>query len=261
MEQHILAEALPSFRKAQARGNWTEATAPLNEIRAIGLLRNDADQVRIWNIFSERDRLSFCGDVLNMLKGLVPYPIPAVAVQWPTAIMANDDDDDDINNIERVMHVNVHDGGGHDHFCVDLPEWLRRAELNTDWSQISEFAGSPSPEITRMLDQVCLGSTSLSTAGDSRPFPAPFALGIEKMPWKEVGHLCTLFPVPIAVHILRDWGLIIRGALSTLPHHIMVALQQGGTRVHVPRHVLRAAYERSTLGWMLQRYGTDRLCT
>ena len=252
-------QAMPSYRKAYARGSWGPEMFPSTQMREIGLLRSDADQIQIWNLFCEKPRLSYSGDVLSMLKGLVPYPIPHAAVKWPGPLVAHDDYERVIEKTQ--MHVNVHEGG-HDHFCVDLPEHLRRAELNTDWSQYTEFNGHmPAPEVTRMLDQVCLGMRGgVFNDNKEKPFPPPFAIGIEKMPWIEVGNLCSHFPVSLAVHILRDWGLILRGALSKLPREIMSALQQnGGKNIHVPRRVLQSAYEKSVMEWMIERYGKEKL--
>ena len=250
----VARDALASYRRAYVRGQWDAAPMPLAHMKAISLLRSNEDQVLIWNVFAQRESLCFCGDVLKLLTGLVPYPIPAAITATPAEFYLEPDAE------PRNMSVHVHTGA-HDNFCVNLPVHLRRAELNTDWSEVPEFMGrTPCGEFTRMIDQLCLGSESLAVRD---AFPPPFVYAIEKMPMAALGHLYCYFPTSLAVRILQDWALIMRSALSRgLPHHILTAMQQnGGTKVHVPRGDLRVAYEQATLEWLTHRYGRERLAS
>jgi hypothetical protein len=245
----IVEGGMAAYRQAFTRGGWAHAF-PADLLRELRTLKSDADQLQIWNVYARHPRFAFCGDVLSFLKSLVPYPVPANHVRWPGADRGQEEE------ASTSVNLYAHDGGGQDVWAVDLPESLRKAELNTDWSQFPEFVGhQPAVEVLRMLDQVSLGSR------DPGGFVAPFASGLERMPFVEVGGLCAFFPTHIAVHIVRDWGLILRSALSHLPAEYLARMQQhwGAARVHVPRRVLQGAYERAVLAWMIQRYGKDRL--
>ena len=258
---HVMAAAVPHYRRAFDRGVWSlkDSFFPLEQIQAISRLKSDADQLQIWTVFAQRDSLRFCGDVLKMLMGMNPYPMPSVGLPGPPPLAPIWTEEDPAPFASKSVSVNVHTGA-HSNFCVNLPDYLRRAELNTDWSNVPEFNGRiPDPAFTRMLDQICLGSESLAVGGGA--FPPPFAYGIEKIPLAALAHLYCHFPLPLAVRIMQDWGLILRSALSSwLPPSLTACMQQNdGTKVHVPRECLRVAYERASLEFLIQRYGVDKL--
>jgi len=232
--ERVLEVCRLDFQRAYERGKWATAGMPTDEIVHVSELRSDQDQIRIWTVFAQRPRLSFCGDVLHLLMSVVPYPMPATHATPPPPWDAVD---------ASQAGLNVHTGDI-TNFAVQLPESLRQYELNTDFSEVPEFVGAwPDAEFRRLLDQVSVASLNPS----ERSFPAPFT-SCEKMPMAALGQLWQTFPPPMTHQILRDWGTIMRDALSR-------------TVAPRKRRMLRAGYEKATLAWLTQRLGKERLFT
>ena len=139
-----------------------------------------------------------------------------------------------------------------------LSETLRTAELNTCWSERPEFGGRrPSEAFVRLFDQTTLGSRSTHMEPPVIPgdlvFPPPFS--IEAIPWVALARLSTTFPETLGLEILRDWGLILRSALSGLRTR-----RFGEERIHsYSRGELAVGYERAVLRWLVQRFAFERL--
>ncbi len=151
--------------------------------------------------------------------------------------------------------ANVHPGPWTSMDVQELPEQLRVAEVNTCWSERPEFGGQrPSLAFARLFDQTTLGSQNRMeppTAPGDMTFPAPFS--IEAIPWVALARLSTTFPETLALEILRDWGLILRSALSKLKQ------PRGREACFYSRGELALCYERAVLRWMIQRFAFERL--
>jgi hypothetical protein len=149
---------------------------------------------------------------------------------------------------------NVHPGPATNFAVTGLPEALRRFECATDWKERPEFERRPSAAVLALLDQISLGSLSLrepATLRGDALFPPPFE--VEAVPWCALAAFARAFPAGegLGLEILRDWGSILRSALST------VEPRRG--KEQPQRSVLAQAYERATLRWMVQRLAFERL--
>ena len=151
----------------------------------------------------------------------------------------------------------------------DLPNELRRWELDTDWSQVPAFNfKAPPTKLQRALDQICAGR--------------PFRDGSEELPLARLAALCELRPDGAAEKVLADWGAILRDAWSLLlgparhPHlpdrdtldahagprpPLSLPPLPGGARRPNPaaRPRKAAAYQQAALSFLVRRLGRDRL--
>lgn len=190
-------------------------------------LRQQGDAVCIFNAFQTAQPLRFPGDILSALMKMQPYPIPANRVA-ESVLPCTDDG----------MHP-----GPIEHMSVgELPEGCRVFELNTDWKGRVEFERPPSGAFVRLLDQIGLGF-----AGGFAP---PFTRGVEAQhfPWTAVARLSNSFAEPLALEVLRDWGVILRKGWETLDE------KKGHAR-----SVLAVSYQRAYLRWLVQRLAFERL--
>jgi len=126
------------------------------------------------------------------------------------------------------VRATVHPGAPQCFNVVNLPDVLRVFELNTDWREHPEFnaaatftkgaqaaattftftkdaaiAMRPSLAITRLLDQLSLGSSaSLLSATAAKPsFPCPFE--IEKIPFGAIAAVCNTQQEDTAIEIFK----------------------------------------------------------
>ena len=181
--------------------------------------------MRIHRAFSGMGTLRFAGDVLRGLMKLTPYPVPAERVPDP---------------VVTATAAGEHPGPEWTGFGVaQIAEGL--AEHQTDWAERAEFGGqAPSPAFCRLLDQIALPGAGA--------FPSPFEAD-GAVPWGALALLARMEPEPLALEILRDWGLILRAAL----------MPWDPPSSRASRAALAHRYERATLRWLVQRMAFERL--
>jgi hypothetical protein len=248
---------LPEYNIASARYHWhMPGRLPTTELQALYQLRDVQDQIRVLTNFNLVPELSFPGNILELLSKLVPYPVPArLPLLLSAAFTAESPPPTHFfaDNVEiGVCAINKHDK-----FDVDLPWYLRTFELHTDWRSLPNFTRQPPLRVMQMLDQLCLESQSLTmatSAMEDKPFPAP----VDAMPLHQIQMLSNNYPEEIVLEILRDFGIITRSALSELPHTVLASIQTG-RKILVNRDLLSGLYQKSTLRWLIKRYGYDRL--
>jgi hypothetical protein len=266
---------IPLFDKVYKNSNWNVPGAlPLQELKAISQLRSDQDKLSILTVFSKvSSNLSFSSDILDLLMHLVPYPIPvrgALVLPKPYEACENFFSNECSVFSEQYNTYNdrsskfQYEGFIHDYFNVDIPWTLRKYEINTNWREISDF--NPTIPFRQMLDQLSIGSYNLlreidvKSKNDEKPFPPPFLSCIDTLPLKKLAELSNNYPQDTALEILRDWGIILRDALSNLPPEIIGDLLAcGGCKMIINRLILRSVYEKATLRWLTKRYGLERL--
>ena len=223
-------------------------------------LRREGDPARIFNAFCAAGELRFCGDVLQALMRMRPYPVPANRREEPAVLACAP---------SAPWRSDVHPGPWECLRVEGLPDALRTAELNTCWAERIEFERPPSQAFARMLDQIALGSAAADglrpTTTTTYPchsgirFPPPFA--IESIPWVTLGKLSDGFDEGLMLEILQDWGLILRKAFASLPPDD----EAGGggdprrLRKSISRATLGRTYERALLRWIVQRFAFERL--
>jgi hypothetical protein len=231
----------------------------------------------VLNVFSYVTRLSFPGDIIQMLLQMKPYPIPASRVKSQA---------DFGGGMKPTLFQDLDYG-------YELPTEFRRWELDTDWGQLPAFKGiTPPTKILRILDQICAGTATsdlrhnggLFQVATGTPHPAShphlFQDGAEELPLAQIAALCSQHPEDTAVEILKDWGIIMRSAWAHLAarvgsahNQLQVNLQRltldvqaghqsgGGAPRSNPaaRPLKAAAYQQATLAFLVQRLGRDRL--
>ena len=267
---------IPLLDQIYKNSNWNiPGSLPLQELKAISQLRGDQDKISIFTAFSKiTSGLNFSSDILDMLMHLVPYPVPVrptLVLPAPYQVSQNffrggcgDVFTEQYNTFSDKSSKFQYDGFKHDFFNVNIPWTLKRYEINTNWREISDF--TPIIPFRQMLDQLSVGSYNLlretdsTSKNDEKPFPPPFLSCIDVFPTRKLTELSKNYPQHIALEILRDWGLILRDALSNLPSDIIGDLQAcGGCKMIINRLILKNVYEKATLRWLTKRYGFERL--
>jgi hypothetical protein len=275
LSRHFSPTLIPFFNKIYKNSNWNiHGALPLQELKAISQLRSDQDKLSILTVFSKvSSNLSFSSDILDMLMHLVPYPIPvrgALVLPKPYEACENFFSDDcsvfseQYNTFSDRSSKFQYDGFIHDYFNVNIPWTLKKYEINTNWREVSDF--NPSIPFRQMLDQLSIGSYNLLRESDckskneEKPFPPLFLSCIDTIPLRKLAELSNNYPQDIALEILRDWGIILRDALSNLPSEILGDLLAcGGCKMIINRLILKNVYEKATLRWLTKRYGWERL--
>ena len=252
------AALLPEYNIASGRYQWhLPGRQPTAELQALYQLRDIQDQIRVLANFNLVPELSFPGNILGLLANLTPYPVPArLPLQLPAPVTSYAPVDYThfySDDVDRGVCVSTK----HDRFDVDLPWHLRHFELHVDWRTLPGLTRRPPLRVMQMLDQLSLETQSLTmstSAMEDKPFPGP----IDTLPLYQIQALCDGFAEEIVLEILRDFGIIMRSALSELPYAVLVAIQSG-RRISVNRAMLAELYQKATLRWLTKRYGYDRL--
>ena len=252
------AALLPEYNIASGRYQWhLPGRQPTAELQALYQLRDVQDQIRVLANFNLVPELSFPGNILELLANLTPYPVPArLPLQLPAPLTSSTPIDYThfySDDVDRGVCVSTK----HDRFDVVLPWHLRHFELHADWRTLPGLTQRPPLRVMQMLDQLSLASQSLTgstSAMEDKPFPGP----IDTLPLYQIQALCDHFADETVLDILRDFGIIMRSALSELPYAVLVAIQTG-RRLSINRALLAELYQKATLRWLTKRYGYDRL--
>jgi hypothetical protein len=264
-------------KESDLKGPLNGQNIPIEALHELFVLRSEEDMLNVLTVFSNVPRLSFPGDIIQMLLRMKPYPVPASRVKSRADLGSG---------MEPTLFHDLDYG-------YDLPDESRRWELDTDWGQMPAFKGiAPPTKFLRILDQICAGtgtsylehSGTLSLDGRNRIHPVKhphlFQDGSEELPLAQIAALCEQHSEDTATEILKDWGIIMRSAWSHLSARVgsdhpelRVNLQRltldvraghesgGGARRSNPaaRPLKAAAYQQAALAFLVQRLGRDRL--
>ena len=182
--------------------------------REVSTLRHsDGVFLRIFEAFRAVGALTCAGDVLlGLARGLVPYPLLR-APRPPSGPRT-------LAPCRQGKGARVHPGPATHFHVAPLPIDLQLARARLDASD----------DFCALVDQCLLGAAWY----DGTAFP-PLA-EVDEVPWRALGEVGRL---PHGLAVLRDWGTIVRMALST----------NAGP--------LSQRYERAMLRWLVQRFAFD----
>jgi hypothetical protein len=189
------------------RGRWGDAPGlfPVEELEELCKVKSVEDQKDVWSAFSSASRIQYGGDILGVLMDLPSYPIPVTP--HPTCVKAGK---------ISMSPWNIHPGPV-DCMNVELPDHMRKYEVNTDWSEFQAWVGpwqgvygreSRMPVFAYLLDQLCLGSAE--TTVDGLYFES--VMNMENPPWNHLAELTRDYSKEEQIQIVKDWGVIMRNA-------------------------------------------------
>ena len=211
---NIPSELQSYYLNCFSRGRWWEEPGhfPVEELEELCRVMSLEDQKNVWHAFSEPVRIQFGSDVLKLLMNLgETYPVPVSA--YPKCVRPGI-----VPSAYRVpWNVNP---GPVTCMNVEIPEDMKRYEMNTNWSEFQCWVGpwhgvqgkeSRMPCFAYLLDQLDLGSAE--NPSDGIHFEA--VMRMESPPWNHLAELARSFPVEEQIQIVYDWGLIMRIAGSS----------------------------------------------
>ena len=219
---------IPVYEQVYMHLGWGENNFPVRQIQRIADLRNDIDELKIWDILlSGPKQYRFPGDVLGTLMSISPYP--CIHRQMGPRLQVDP-------ALYRTGTFMQHPGSLAS-YNVDITEDIKIFEKHTDWYEVLGFDPAPSSRFAQLIDQLHLESSK--NPGTKGYFASPFKH--HKFPVSRVAFLWNHFRDPLACDILQDWGLILRSVESN----------QGPPSSF--------GYLQAFMDFLIKRYGYDRL--
>lgn len=248
----VPTEVIHHYISSFQRGKWDESPGqfPVEELEEVCRIKSIEDQKSVWSVFSNPRRIQYGGDILGALMSMESqYPMPVVPHSKcvsPGKIP-----------ISFRFPWNIHPGPVG---CmnVEIPEDMKRYEVNTDWTEFQSWCGpwagtnsreSRMPVFAHIIDQLGIGSAENPVDG----IHFESVQKMENIPWNHLAELSRDFSNEHQIQIVTDWGTIMRmaSASSEGPNNIMWT--------GMPLAYRRRRLEKAFLQFLIKRLVYERL--